>query len=66
MRILLCDDDITVIEQLRDSICEFFRKNESIMPEIAAYDSGYVEAYLTRRKYREFRDTYLTFMESVR
>ena len=29
-------------------------------------DSGPVEAYLTRRNYREFRDTYLTFMESVR
>ena len=40
MRILICDDDETIIKQLRDYICEFFQNSEAAMPDIAAYSSG--------------------------
>lgn len=40
LRILICDDDETIIKQLQDYICEFFRKNEAEEPVIATYGSG--------------------------
>lgn len=40
MRILICDDDITIIQQLQDYICEFFQNNEAVIPDIATYNSG--------------------------
>ncbi len=40
MRILICDDDTAVIEQLKNYITEFFEKIEVKLPEIASYTNG--------------------------
>lgn len=40
MRILICDDDDLIAEQLKKYLCEYFSKNGLICPEIAAFDSG--------------------------
>lgn len=40
MRILICDDDPAVIEQLKKYIIEFFKKFDVRVPEIASYTSG--------------------------
>ena len=40
MRILICDDEPAVLEQLEKYITEFFNKNKVKVPEIAAYTRG--------------------------
>lgn len=40
MRILICDDDDLITEQLKKYLREYFSKNNLECPEVAAYDSG--------------------------
>lgn len=40
MRILFCDDNIAILEQLQSYVAEFFRGLGGVMPESAAYESG--------------------------
>lgn len=40
MRILICDDNPIIIEQINKYLCEFFHKNKLKLPEIIAYSSG--------------------------
>lgn len=40
MRILICDDDHFIIEQLKKYLNEYFSKTDSAMPEIAAFSDG--------------------------
>lgn len=40
MRILICDDDETITEQLSKYITTYFSKNNLALPEIAVYSSG--------------------------
>ncbi len=40
MRILICDDDGTITEQLSKYITTYFSKNRFSIPEIAVYSSG--------------------------
>lgn len=40
MRILICDDDLTVMSLLKQYIQEFFTKNKLASPEIICYASG--------------------------
>lgn len=40
MRILICDDDILITEQLRKYLSEYFSKNNLRIPEIVAFSSG--------------------------
>ncbi len=42
MRILICDDDLLVHEQLKKYIQDFFRNNDLKCPNIVSYDSGEV------------------------
>ena len=40
MRILICDDDILITEQLQKYIYEFFTKNDLKCPKLVIYHSG--------------------------
>lgn len=40
MRIVFCDDDIEILNQLQRYVSEFFRGLGSTMPEFAFYESG--------------------------
>ena len=40
MRIVFCDDDIEILNQLQRYVSEFFRGLGSTMPEFASYASG--------------------------
>lgn len=40
MRILFCDDDNRILEQLQKYVCEFFSDIGGTQPEFAAYSSG--------------------------
>lgn len=40
MRILICDDDILILERLQKYINDFFRNNNLKCPEILSFDSG--------------------------
>lgn len=40
MRILICDDDELITEQLSDYVLQFFSKNQLPSPEIAVYSNG--------------------------
>ena len=40
MRILLCDDDLSILNQLNRYICDFFKSNELPQPNITLYKSG--------------------------
>lgn len=40
MRILFCDDDPRILEQLQAYVCEYFKVKGGIEPEFAAYSSG--------------------------
>lgn len=40
MRILICDDDPIIIEQINKHLCEFFHQNKLRLPEIVTYSSG--------------------------
>lgn len=40
MRILICDDDHNIIEELKEYLNEYFAQTDSIMPEIAAFSDG--------------------------
>ena len=40
MRIVFCDDDIEILNQLQRYVSEFFRGLGSTMPEFASYESG--------------------------
>lgn len=40
MRILFCDDDSRILEQLQKYVCEFFADIGGTQPEFAAYSSG--------------------------
>lgn len=40
MRILICDDDLEIAEQLNDTLNLFFQNNSLKLPEIVIYDNG--------------------------
>lgn len=40
MRILICDDDSTIIEQLHNLLIQYFRHNRLKLPEIVSFSSG--------------------------
>lgn len=40
MRIIFCDDDADILQELRESVSEFFQKFEKITPEYALYRTG--------------------------
>ena len=40
MRIIFCDDDPTILEQIQKYVAEFFRTNKLPQPEYASYCSG--------------------------
>lgn len=40
MRIVFCDDDANILQELRESVSDFFRKFEKITPEYALYLTG--------------------------
>lgn len=40
MRILICDDDNLIIEQLEKYIIEFFKKKKLKSPDIQSFDNG--------------------------
>ena len=40
MRIIFCDDDPTILEQIQKYVAEFFRTNKLAQPEYASYCSG--------------------------
>ena len=40
MRIIFCDDDPTILEQIQKYVAEFFRTNKLLQPEYASYCSG--------------------------
>lgn len=40
MRVLICDDDRNIVEQLQKCIIEFFKHGKLKAPEIQSYSSG--------------------------
>ena len=40
MRILICDDDTELSQQLKEILITFFRKNSLKLPEIIMYNNG--------------------------
>ena len=40
MRIIFCDDNVEILDQLQKYVCEFFKGLGGSMPDFAAYSSG--------------------------
>jgi len=40
MRIVICDDDVLITEQLHHLLCKYFKQHKLSLPEIAIYSSG--------------------------
>ena len=51
MRILICDDDLLMIEQLKKLITNFFQENRVKCPELVCFSSG--EALLADTKEKD-------------
>lgn len=45
MRILFCDDNIVILDQLRSHVSDYFKENGGQQPELVCYDNG--DALLT-------------------
>ena len=81
MRILICDDDSLIIDQIQKYIKLYFDKTNAKCPELVSFSDGEslladkvdkdivfldIHAYLTKRKYSAFKDAYLLYLESTR
>ena len=66
MRILICDDDTLIIEQLKKYIESYFESNHLKCPELVSFTSG--EALLTDKGEKDivFLDIELTRMDGIR